>query len=133
MGRERLRGIEPPADKKAQVWDLITTSFRDGKVVSARQQFGFRSLMAPLLDGTVLPVVIAVVVGILDAAQTSAWRAIAVQRRELWKAHRPESHGTDPGVIDGWHDDRRRRKGPGHRCASSESAGGGVPEGPEPG
>lgn len=58
-----------------------------------------------IVVGAPLLVVIAVVVGILDAAQASAWRRIAAHRRELWEARQSEFHDTIPGDIDSWHDD----------------------------
>ena len=45
---------------------------------------------------------IAVVVGVVDAAQSAAWREIAVQRREIWQARQPEFHGVEP---DAWDED----------------------------
>lgn len=48
-------------------------------------------------------VVIAVVIGILDAVQAAAWRAIAAQRRELWEAHQAAAHRTGPSSVDNWY------------------------------
>lgn len=39
---------------------------------------------------------VAIVVGIVDAAQASAWRRIAAERRENWEARQPAFHGIDP-------------------------------------
>jgi hypothetical protein len=58
-----------------------------------------------IVFGAGLLVVIAVVVGILDVTQASAWRAIATQRRELWEARQPARHGVDRDDADGWDDD----------------------------
>lgn len=43
---------------------------------------------------------IAVVVGVVDAAQASAWREVAARRREQWYARRHEFHGVDPDAVD---------------------------------
>jgi hypothetical protein len=40
-------------------------------------------------------VVVAVVVGIADAAQAAAWRQVARERRERWEARQPQYHGYD--------------------------------------
>lgn len=58
-----------------------------------------------ILLGCGFLVVVAIVVGILDAAQTATWRAIAAQRRELWEARQPEFHGIDPDDVDVRDDD----------------------------
>jgi hypothetical protein len=39
--------------------------------------------------------VVAVIVGIVDAAQAAAWRRVAAERRETWEAKQPEFHGVD--------------------------------------
>lgn len=57
-------------------------------------------MIVSILVGFGMLVVIAIVVGILDAAQTSAWRAIAAQRRELWEARQPGFHGIDSGDLN---------------------------------
>lgn len=45
--------------------------------------------------------VVAIVVGIVDAAQSSAWRRVAAERRESWEArHQPEFHGIEPHGYD---------------------------------
>ena len=59
-------------------------------------------MIAVIVVGVGLLVVVAVVVGILDAAQAAAWRAIAAQRRELWEARQSELHAPIPGDVDGW-------------------------------
>lgn len=53
-----------------------------------------------ILAGLCMIALIAVVVGIVDAAQAAAWREIAAQRRENWDARRPEFHGVEPDVWD---------------------------------
>lgn len=50
--------------------------------------------------GVGLLIVMAIVVGILDAAQASAWRAIAAQRRQLGEARRRPFYLIDGG--DDW-------------------------------
>lgn len=55
-----------------------------------------------IVVGIVMIALIAVVVGIVDAAQSAAWREIAAQRRENWQARQPEFHGVEP---DAWDED----------------------------
>jgi len=55
-----------------------------------------------IVAGIALIALIAVVVGIVDAAQASAWRQIAAERREQWLRRRPEFHGVD---TDAWDED----------------------------
>jgi hypothetical protein len=40
-------------------------------------------------------VVVAVVVGIVDAAQASEWRRVARERRERWESRQRQYHGYD--------------------------------------
>jgi Tfp pilus assembly protein PilV len=54
-------------------------------------------VLAVLAVGVGLLVVMAIVVGILDAAQAAAWRAIAAQRRQLGEARRRSSYLIDGG------------------------------------
>lgn len=46
-----------------------------------------------IVGGLILLALIAVVVGVVDAAQASAWRRIAAARRERWESRQPELHG----------------------------------------
>jgi hypothetical protein len=55
-----------------------------------------------IVAGVVMIALIAVVVGIVDAAHAAAWREIAAQRREQWSARQPEFHGVEP---DAWDED----------------------------
>ncbi|MBW0113926.1 hypothetical protein [Pseudonocardia abyssalis] len=56
--------------------------------------------VALIIVGVGIIGLIAVVVGIVDAAQASAWREIAAQRREQWLHRQPEFHGVDPDARD---------------------------------
>ncbi|GAA3218058.1 hypothetical protein GCM10017691_00550 [Pseudonocardia petroleophila] len=58
--------------------------------------------IALIVAGIALIALIAVVVGIVDAAHAGAWREIAAQRREQWLSRQPEFHGVDP---DAWDED----------------------------
>jgi hypothetical protein len=59
--------------------------------------------------GIAFIVVVAIVVGIVDAAQAAAWRSVAAERREQWEAKhgrrspQPEYHGIDH-LYGGDHD-----------------------------
>jgi hypothetical protein len=48
---------------------------------------------------------LAVVVGFMDAAQASAWRRIAAERRQIWEERQRETysleHGVDGHVVGG--------------------------------
>lgn len=55
-----------------------------------------------IVAGIGMIALIAVVVGIVDAAHSAAWREIAAQRRESWSAKQPEFHGVEP---DAWDED----------------------------
>ncbi len=46
--------------------------------------------------GIGLLVLVAIVVGIVDAAQAPTWRQIAAERRAQWEAKQPQLHGFDP-------------------------------------
>jgi hypothetical protein len=37
----------------------------------------------------------AIVVGVVDALQASAWRQVAAERREQWEARRLQPHGRE--------------------------------------
>ena len=59
--------------------------------------------------GIGLLVLVAIVVGIVDAAQAPTWREIAAERRARWEAKQPQLHGFDPYAgphpYDDAHDD----------------------------
>lgn len=55
--------------------------------------------------GVGLIVVIAIVVGIVDARQASSWRQVATQRRRNWEARQREFHGVDDHDAESWDDD----------------------------
>ena len=47
---------------------------------------------------------LAVVVGFMDAAQASAWRRIAAERRQIWEERQRETYSLEHGVdgdVDG--------------------------------
>jgi hypothetical protein len=46
--------------------------------------------------GIGLLVLVAIVVGIVEAAQAPTWRQIAADRRAQWEAKQPQLHGIDP-------------------------------------
>lgn len=60
-------------------------------------------MITVIAAGIAFIVVVAIVVGIVDAAQAHVWRQVAADRRARWEAHRPEFHGVDP--QDAWSDD----------------------------
>jgi len=49
-----------------------------------------------IVAGLGLVVLVAIVVGIVEATQASAWRQIAAERRARWEARQPQLHGFDP-------------------------------------
>jgi hypothetical protein len=59
--------------------------------------------------GIGLLIVVAIVVGIVDATQASTWREVAAERRRRWEARQVEFHGgVDHGDSydgDSWDDD----------------------------
>lgn len=46
-------------------------------------------LLLVVLAGLALIVVLAVVVALVDARRSTAWRDVAAERREAWEANRP--------------------------------------------
>lgn len=65
-----------------------------------------------IIGGIALLALIAVIVGVVDSAQASAWRRIAAARREQWEARQPEFHGYPESYRDhtvgdpaGWDED----------------------------
>jgi hypothetical protein len=60
--------------------------------------------------GIGLLVLVAITVGIVEAAQAPTWRQIAAERRARWEAKQPQLHGFDqyadsPSHDDSWDDD----------------------------
>jgi hypothetical protein len=53
--------------------------------------------------GTVLIFVLAVVVGVVDAAQAPRWREVAADRRRAWESgrYRDDEHPTGPQPLSG--------------------------------
>ncbi|HLU56255.1 MAG TPA: hypothetical protein VKZ81_12415 [Pseudonocardia sp.] len=63
-----------------------------------------------IVAGLGLLVLVAIVVGIVEAAQAPAWRRIAKERRARWEARQPQLHGHaayGPYAYDdeSWDDD----------------------------
>jgi hypothetical protein len=54
--------------------------------------------------GIGLLVLVAIVVGIVEAAQAPTWRQIAAERRARWEAKQPQPHGLDPYAGSQSHD-----------------------------
>lgn len=54
-----------------------------------------------IVGGLGVIALIAVVVGIVDAAQSRAWREVAASRRDEWEARQPEFHGP----FEAWDED----------------------------
>jgi hypothetical protein len=55
--------------------------------------------------GIGLLILVAIVVGIVDATQAPEWRRIAAERRARWEAKQPQLHGLDPYAGSQFHDD----------------------------
>ncbi len=53
-----------------------------------------------LVVGIVVLAVIAIVVGVIEAAQAPERRWIAAERRAAWEARRPSYHGLDDSRWD---------------------------------
>jgi hypothetical protein len=53
--------------------------------------------------GTLLILVLAVVAGVVDAAQAPRWRAVAADRRRAWEAgqYHDDEHPTGPQPLSG--------------------------------
>jgi hypothetical protein len=62
-----------------------------------------------VVAGIGLLVLVAIVVGVVDAAHAPAWREIAAERRAQWEAKQRQPHGFDPyahpGRDESWGDD----------------------------
>jgi transposase-like protein len=57
-----------------------------------------------ILVGLAVLAATATVVGVIDAAQSKAWRRVAAERRRNWEM-RQELMGRTPGGVDAWGDD----------------------------
>ncbi len=55
--------------------------------------------------GVAFILVVAIVVGIVDAAHASSWRQIAAERRERWGEARSFQHHGPPREPDVWDED----------------------------
>jgi hypothetical protein len=55
--------------------------------------------------GIGLLILVAIVVGIVDAAQAPTWRQIAAERRAQWEAKQPQLHGLDQHAGPHLYDD----------------------------
>jgi hypothetical protein len=68
-------------------------------------------MITMIAAGIGLLVLVAIVVGIVDAAQAPTWRQVAAERRARWEAKQPQLHGLDqhagPYAYDdeSWDDD----------------------------
>ncbi|HEX2289915.1 MAG TPA: hypothetical protein VHH53_06920, partial [Pseudonocardiaceae bacterium] len=49
-----------------------------------------------IVAGIGLLVLVAIVVGFVEATQAPTWRQIAAERRARWEAKQPQLHGFDP-------------------------------------
>ena len=49
-----------------------------------------------IVAGFGLLILVAIVVGIVEATQAPTWRQIAAERRAQWEAKQPQLHGLDP-------------------------------------
>jgi hypothetical protein len=58
-----------------------------------------------IATGIGLLVLVAIVVGIVEATQASTWREIAAERRARWEAKQPQPHGVDPYAASQSYDD----------------------------
>jgi hypothetical protein len=55
--------------------------------------------------GIGLLILVAITVGIVEAAQAPTWRQIAAERRARWEAKQPQPHGLDPYAGSPSYDD----------------------------
>jgi hypothetical protein len=62
-------------------------------------------MITVIVAGIGLILIIAVIVGIVDARQASVWRRIAAERRRNWEARQPEFHRVDGHDAESWDDD----------------------------
>jgi hypothetical protein len=61
-------------------------------------------ILEMIVGGIAVIVVIAIVVGVVDATKAPTWRQIAADRRRDWEARQFEPHGGEPWT-DTWQDD----------------------------
>ena len=55
--------------------------------------------------GVTFILLVAIVVGIVDAAHASSWRQIAAERRQRWEEARNLSYHGAPREPEGWDED----------------------------
>jgi hypothetical protein len=58
-----------------------------------------------IVAGFGLLILVAIVVGIVEATQAPTWRQIAAERRAQWEAKQPQLHGPDPHAGHYFYDD----------------------------
>jgi hypothetical protein len=58
-----------------------------------------------IVTGIGLLVLVAIVVGIVEAAQAPTWRQIAAERRARWEAKQPQLQGVDAYAASQSYDD----------------------------
>ena len=58
--------------------------------------------MVMIVFGVLLLMVVAIFVGIVDAAKAPAWRQVAADRRRQWEIRQPEFHGIDASDTEAW-------------------------------
>lgn len=62
-------------------------------------------MIVTIVAGVGFIVLVAIVVGIVDAVQAPARRLTAADRRQNWEARQLEFHGVDATDVDNWDDD----------------------------
>jgi hypothetical protein len=62
-------------------------------------------MIALIAAGIGLLVLVAIVVGIVEATQAPTWRQIAAERRARWEARQLQLHGLDPNAGSQPYDD----------------------------
>jgi hypothetical protein len=55
--------------------------------------------------GVAFIVLVAIVVGIVDAAHASSWRQVAAERRQRWEEARSLSYHSSPRDPESWDED----------------------------
>ncbi|MBC3194201.1 hypothetical protein H7X46_24410 [Pseudonocardia sp. C8] len=62
------------------------------------------TLVTLVLAGLAVIVLTAIVIGVTDARQRTAWRRIAAERRRAWERRQRQLHGG-PHHVDAWADE----------------------------
>ncbi len=62
-------------------------------------------MIAMIAAGVGFILVLAIVVGIIDAARAPEWRRVAAQRRRDWEARHAGRDDVDLQSVDSWSDD----------------------------